>query len=136
MSRATLWLGSLVAACLLACGSRGPLEIEGDVGDDTTEPDEVQSPATGGSGSSPEPDDGVSGNAGTSSTPSMPPSQDPLPECVLGPPRVTAGDECSWLVADRCYEERIAACACACPRDRNSTCISGSPGREVTVTCF
>jgi hypothetical protein len=46
------------------------------------------------------------------------------------------GRACNWVVDDRCYEQRVAACACACPRDRNSTCISGSPGTEVDVACY
>ncbi|MET0412566.1 MAG: hypothetical protein ABW217_14785 [Polyangiaceae bacterium] len=136
MSRASLWLISLAAAILVACGSRSPLEESGDF-DSEDETDD--SPANGGSSAAPSdnggsgPAPGTNGGAGGSAG-----AGDTLPECVLGPARASpqASDvECNWVVSDRCYERRIEACACACPRDRNSNCVSGLPDREVAVTC-
>jgi hypothetical protein len=138
VSRASLRLLSLLAAILVACGSRSPLEESGDFDPDAQ--DETDgSPANGGSGATPS-DNGGSGpapaaNGGTGGTAA---AGDTLPECVLGPARTSpqvSDVECNWVVSDRCYERRIEACACACPRDRNSTCVSGSPGREVGVAC-
>lgn len=135
VSRAPLRFISLAAAFLVACGSRSPLEESGDFAPDGD--DEMDgAPANGGSGATPSdnggsPAPGTNGGSGGS-------AGDALPECVLGPSRSSsqAGDiECNWVVNDRCYERRIEACACACPRDRNSTCVSGSPGYEVGVAC-
>jgi hypothetical protein len=138
VSRTTLWIISLAAAYFVACGSRSPLEESGDLDPDTQDETEG-TPANGGSGATPSANGGSgpapatnSGTGGTAAT------GETLPECVLGPARASqeAGDvECNWVVGDRCYERRIEACACACPRDRNSTCVSGSPGREVGVAC-
>jgi hypothetical protein len=124
----------IAGGCVAGCGSRSPLDdgSAADADDEGAPPP----PATGGSGAAPDPSSPGGGNAGTSSTN---PSQDALPECVLGPVRAeaeAAGVECNWLVGDRCYERRIAACACACPRDRDSTCVSGSPGFQVGVACL
>jgi hypothetical protein len=64
---------------------------------------------------------------------------DPLPECVPGFPRGTAGRQCNWTVEGFCYEERRMACACACPRDQaNVTCSSGfgGPDSATPVECW
>jgi len=62
----------------------------------------------------------------------------PLGECVEGWP-VYEG-ECPWEGSDHlCYATKEAACACLCPRDTNSTCVSGLPGGpddHVAVSCF
>lgn len=142
MSRGTLrpvWdrvLGIVLIAggCITGCGSRSPLEDDGPSGADSSE-DDSPPPAAGGSSATPD-TNATGGSAGTSS---RNPSQDPLPECALGPVRAEAeadGVECNWVVADRCYERRIEACACACPRDRDSQCVSGSPGFQVGVACL
>jgi hypothetical protein len=138
VSRAPLWLNSLGAAILLACGSRSPLEESGDF-DPDVEDETDGSPAQGGSGAAPGdnggngPTPGTNGGAGGTAA-----TGETLPECVLGPPRASpqaSEFECNWVVRNRCYERRIEACACACPRDRDSTCVSGSPGLEVGVAC-
>ncbi len=48
--------------------------------------------------------------------------------------------DCPWLAAERCYETKLAACACVCPRSsQHSLCVSGfedvQNGRTV-VTCY
>lgn len=49
------------------------------------------------------------------------------------------GASCPWTHEGLCYETKLAACACACPRgSTNSTCISGfeDPVNPVAVSCF
>ena len=48
----------------------------------------------------------------------------PLGECKPGFAPGTPGKECRWLSDGLCFEERDAACACACPRDKDSICQS------------
>lgn len=140
VSRASIRFTLLAALLLVACGSRSPLEASSDLDPDAEHENEnVDLPANGGSGATP------SGNGGSGPAPDAnggsggtSPPGDALPECVLGPPRASpqaSGAACNWVVSERCYERRVEACACACPRDRNSTCVSGSPGLEVGVAC-
>jgi hypothetical protein len=63
-----------------------------------------------------------------------------LPECELGykqsaPPKNAA--PCTFLVAGRCYDTKVKACACACPTRTGTTCASGFPDPSVPtlVTC-
>lgn len=61
-----------------------------------------------------------------------------LGECVLGPKASEVGVECAWVTGNRCYAERAMACNCACPRGRNSQCVSGfegGPFSRVWVSC-
>ena len=49
-----------------------------------------------------------------------------LSECVPGFRRSRArGRNCSFLVAERCYEDQRSACACACPSSGSSLCVAG-----------
>jgi len=61
-----------------------------------------------------------------------------LGECVEGWQVFEA--DCPWLGSDnRCYATKAAACACLCPRDTRSTCVSGLPGGpddQTAVSCF
>jgi len=46
---------------------------------------------------------------------------------------------CAWLADKLCYETKEAACACICPQDRRSTCISSLPGGPrdmLPVDCY
>jgi hypothetical protein len=61
-----------------------------------------------------------------------------LGEC---PEALPASEPCDWYVTalGKCYASREDACACACPRDRNSICSSGFPGgtgSRTRVSCF
>jgi hypothetical protein len=60
-----------------------------------------------------------------------------LAECVDGWQPWQA--ECPWFASDdRCYATKAEACACICPRDTRSTCLSGLPGGDndgVWVSC-
>ena len=62
-----------------------------------------------------------------------------LGECTLGPAENRAVDDpCPWVADDRCYETREMACNCACPRSRDSQCVSGfadGPDGHVWVAC-
>lgn len=66
------------------------------------------------------------------------PGQMTLGECKLG---FRSGEEdrpCTWLAEARCYETKVAACDCICPRDVPSLCLSdfpGGEGSETNVTC-
>lgn len=61
-----------------------------------------------------------------------------LPACVKG--REIGTGTCPWLGADGlCYDDKLGACACNCPRDHDSLCSSGLPGNEYSQTrveCF
>jgi hypothetical protein len=47
------------------------------------------------------------------------------------------GRDCNWLVDDVCYEDKLAACACACPGGTVvSTCSSGFPTRNGRVPVY
>ena len=62
-----------------------------------------------------------------------------LGDCTLGPAENRAADDpCPWVADDRCYQTREMACNCACPRSRNSQCVSGfadGPDGHVWVAC-
>lgn len=129
--RRTAWALSLSLA--IACGGRGAIGTmeDGDAVDDSdTRGDDVEVEMPANRPGAPTARD---------RTPPMTPQMTPLPPCELGPTRSEArraGVRCRWLFEDRCYEERIAACACACPRDRNSTCVSGQQDTAVRVRCY
>ena len=61
-----------------------------------------------------------------------------LGECNEG--WLTYEADCPWLGSDElCYATKADACACVCPRDRTSTCVSGLPGGpddRTRVSCF
>lgn len=49
-----------------------------------------------------------------------------LPECQLGEdPDTNSLRPCSFVVAGRCYEKKIDACACACAAMSGTLCLSG-----------
>jgi hypothetical protein len=66
----------------------------------------------------------------------------PLDECRKGAPATSNPEQfCPWVgfKDELCYVTKEAACACACPRDRASTCISSLPGGptdRVPVECY
>ncbi|MDF3071471.1 MAG: hypothetical protein K0R38_7072 [Polyangiaceae bacterium] len=77
-----------------------------------------------------EPEDGPSGGIN-------PNADTELGECVRGFPEASARP-CAWVADGRCYDTRQMACNCACPRDRNSQCLSGferGPDGHVSVDC-
>ena len=78
---------------------------------------------------------------GSSSTPTPGGPITPLGECKKGPPASNTDFEqpCAWLADKLCYDTKEAACACICPRDRRSTCVSSLPGGpmdRVPVDCY
>jgi len=108
------------AAAFLACGGRSE-----------TSPDPSESTGSDAPNGGDD-DDGTTGQ-------NMGPNGDlPLGECVEGWP-IYEGD-CPWEGSDHlCYATKEDACACLCPRDRRSTCVSGLPGgpdSHVAVSCF
>ena len=118
-----LWLW-LTAACV-GCGGRS--ESEPDSGE-STDSDATNGNDNGGDGGD---DEGTGDDMGST-------GDLPLGDCVEGWPVYEA--ECPWLGSnDLCYATKEDACACLCPRDANSTCVSGLPGGpndEVAVSCF
>jgi hypothetical protein len=63
-----------------------------------------------------------------------------LPRCELG--FVWEDDDdraCKYRLTGRCYNDELSVCACACPREGNSTCVLsgflGDSGRPLQVTC-
>lgn len=59
-----------------------------------------------------------------------------LPGCEPGTP-VSEAVECPFVSEDRCYPEKLAACACACKKASGTVCSSGfpQPGGTTHVTC-
>jgi hypothetical protein len=59
-----------------------------------------------------------------------------LPDCKLGS-SPASGDPCSFTTGGLCYETKIKACACACPRKTGTVCSSGFPNSvgSVVVSC-
>jgi hypothetical protein len=90
----------------------------------------------------PEPDSGEgaasAGKAPEKSGGTLPVEGDTeLGECRLGTPEA-GSDTCPWLFERRCYDSRDMACNCACPRSRDSLCLSGfeaGPFGRVEVSC-
>jgi hypothetical protein len=62
----------------------------------------------------------------------------PLGACMPGFDRYENLDRpCNWLADALCYDTKDQACACICPRDKESLCLSGlpAPGSATRVTC-
>jgi hypothetical protein len=64
-----------------------------------------------------------------------------LPGCEKGFDASAEPDRpCNWLAKGSCYEDKLAACACVCPRDTSATshCASGFPVEDgrVEVYCY
>jgi hypothetical protein len=87
---------------------------------------------------------GAGGGAPVRSDPVFPVSIDvastPLPACEPGfLPSGAARRECTYMFRDRCYEESLQACACACSGRQASRCIIGgflNPDEPQTVSCI
>lgn len=121
----------LAAGGIFSCGARG-LVVEGELLDG---PGGSAGTARGNGGGS------TAGSGGSAS------SDDPfrfedtqLGECVLGFVWSASSDrECNFRFNSRCYDGEKEVCACACPRETNSTCIlSGflsDPDNPLTVSC-
>ncbi len=64
---------------------------------------------------------------------------EPLADCEEGDP-VNEAVRCPWVSEGFCYETRMGACACACPRNKSAvTCQSGFESGEqgrVNVHCY
>jgi hypothetical protein len=92
-----------------------------------------------------EPDDGHGGSGGAPATGGAAGRGEgghfgdptPLEACELGfSPQEQPARRCPWIADGRCYETKEKACACICPVDRVTTCISGFPGDgPVFVDC-
>ncbi len=109
---------------LLSCGARSEIPFEDPGGDEPAESASLPSP-----GSAREPPRG--------SDPSIIRSGQ-LPACVEGTP-VSDAPSCAFLADSLCYETSREACACACSRARESTCVEGLFANEhggVDVTCY
>ena len=108
---------------MLACGGRVETSSK-DPGESSTTGDPMA--ATSSSASS---DPGIDN----------PDADTELGVCKLGPLEFAKPDEpCAWVVDHRCYASHDMACNCACPRSRNSQCVSGfdaGPNGHVGVLC-
>lgn len=114
------WFSVVAAGLLIACGGVVERSPEGGEAGPTPPP-----PAGNGNGAEDDPN-GIDPNADTE-----------LGECVLGYAE-TWIRPCAWVAEGRCYETRVMACNCSCPRDRDSQCLSGfesGPDGHVWVSC-
>jgi len=66
------------------------------------------------------------------------PGTDVLGKCEAGFDRYEEPDrDCNWVVNGLCYEEKLDACACACPGGTAvTTCSSGFPQRNGRVPVY
>ncbi len=118
LARASGWLLVLSVACGGRVDGGGSRDPEGGTADPA--PDEVANDA----------DEGKPGL-------NDPQADTELGSCVLGSPE-NYDRACPWVAKDRCYDTREMACNCACPRSRDSQCISGFGTGEfghVLVSC-
>lgn len=115
------WLYGLGLCALVACGGRV-----------------VEAPPDG-SGSNIDEEPSVTPSGGKSSTGSDGFPMHALPECKPGFPRSDSTRSCDWVSASgSCFATKTEACACTCPRDRDSVCVSGffdGPGSATKVAC-
>jgi hypothetical protein len=123
MTRLSIGMLAVVLEAAVACGGN----VEGGSkapGDDT--------PATTPS------DNDASGDSDQNAI-DNPDADTELGSCKLGPRENLASSEpCAWVADDRCYQTHDMACNCACPRSRNSQCVSGfdaGPDGHVWVAC-
>ncbi|RYZ07247.1 MAG: hypothetical protein EOO73_12835 [Myxococcales bacterium] len=113
-------LTSLFLVLLVSCGGVVERSSRDREVDDPAAPAPTELP------SEDEPAGGIDPNADTA-----------LGECELGFPE-TYSKPCAWVAEDRCYDSRKMACNCACPRDRDSQCLSNfanGPDGHVWVAC-
>ncbi len=114
-------LGSIILALPLAAACGGVVETSHEPGESTA----MQSP-------------GTSGKSGKATT-DDPDADTDLGDCKLGPKESYASNQpCPWVADSHCYDTREMACNCACPRSRNSQCVSGfeaGPNGHVGVVC-
>ena len=77
---------------------------------------------------------GSSAATGRGGEPGWPSTQ--LGECVPGTPR-TSASSCVWMAEGDCYPDKLAACNCICPADKDSVCASDypEPGKPTLVSC-
>ena len=118
-----LWIGSLGS---VACGGR-VIEQPGD-DDDSSAPAPTPTSASGSAGAPAKPGTG---------TPF--PTQD-LGLCEQGFDRArNPSRPCHWLTkSGQCFDDKDRACACICPQDGESLCVSGfddGPNSATLVRC-
>lgn len=124
------------AALLLGCGARALV-------DGSPDEEELGTSAAGGRGGAGGRGAAATGGAGGASTidPGGPsdPGGSPLPDCVPGFSMATAGSrECAYVFRGDCFEDRAAACACACQGLADNQCIIGgflNPDEPQSVSC-
>jgi hypothetical protein len=120
--RGGLLAGVILAWALGGCG--GIVEHEAPAGGGGSPGSGSGSGADPGSGSGARSGSGGAGNG-----------QTPLGACSPGFSYAENPDlPCNWLADGRCYEEKLDACACICPRRAGTTCISGFYGGEGSAT--
>ena len=110
---------------LVATGCGGRTDQEEDEGADPSDPP-AATPEDGQGDGEDEPED---------------PTGILLPGCEKGfDASVERDRSCNWLAEGYCYEDKLEACACVCPRDSSVTshCASGFPVEDgkVEVYCY
>jgi hypothetical protein len=120
-------LGLWALLALASCGGRAE---GGTLGEVSTE-----EPGDGTSGGEPSPDD-------PDGTLPWWGANTPLGPCKPGfDPEVHPQRDCAFVAKGACYETKLEACACACPRNKkNTTCSSAFdyllPNARSEVECF
>ena len=120
MGRAWVCFG--LALCMAACGGRSERQEGSDDGGAVHGDDDVEG------GDKPNDDDN-----------DVPGDDVALPNCELGPrDEGQSGEDCLWLAKGRCYADKLEACACVCPRDRESICSSDfdNDAGRTPVSCY
>lgn len=97
-----------------------------------------------GEGGAPSDNPGRGGRAGSGvpTVPGVPIDVDrvTLPPCTPGfPPSSAGGRDCTYILRQQCFEEQLAACACACSDPDANSCIIGgflNPDEPQSVICI
>src|SRR5688572_15648651 len=108
----------MVALLLLAVACGGRTDEDDEVGD-SNEPGPSAPDEDAGNNSEPPPSGGVA-----------------LPGCEKGfDKKKEPYRSCNWVAKGYCYEDKLEACACVCPRDTSvtSNCASGFPAEDGEV---
>jgi hypothetical protein len=113
-----------VALLALACGGRVDIDDYSSSGGSSGTVSAAGAAGKAGAGGT----GGMLGDAGAAGASTRPGASE-LPPCKPGRPPQTS-PECPWLGNGLCHDTKLEACACTCPRDRDSSCVSGFPDDE------
>lgn len=128
-----------VSLALVGCGARALVDGAPDGEESGTSGAGGRDAAGGRGGASGRGGGGVGGAPRTDPAGPIDPGGVTLPDCEPGFSMATAGGRaCAYLFRGDCYEDRLAACACACEGLADNQCVIGgflNPDDPQSVSC-